>query len=248
MDSVCDLLASRARGPAPNRVEGYGASFYLPGGPADQPAPSSQQPVQGPPPVDAEAFVRRVMENSQAVVNALIGYQYAGDPQAERTQKEYALTITEAQLGERLNRWLDYLRQATSGAHPTTLEAMINDFNALQSLETLVEIDTNIYMARGFVPPRNTEILNLLLKSRALSEALAAAIQSEAYRRGLATGIDLGRRTALSNIVEMTIQGIKTLIDYGAQKAKEIAPALGGLAIALAMLVAAAAYAGSRRR
>lgn len=38
MDSVCDLLASRARG--------SGATFYSPGGPSDQPPPSSQQPAQ----------------------------------------------------------------------------------------------------------------------------------------------------------------------------------------------------------
>lgn len=41
MDSVCDLLASR-------RAQGSGATFYSPGGPSDQPPPSSQQPVQGP--------------------------------------------------------------------------------------------------------------------------------------------------------------------------------------------------------
>lgn len=216
--------------------------FYSPGGPSDQPVPTSQTAA-----VDQrQAMIDRVRSNAANWVEALLKYQYGGDPNALRIQRELVQTISEGDLAARLGKWLRYLRELTSQARGTEYERMINDYNAIASLEVLIGIDSNIFLARGFVPPDNAGLVEELIKARGVQRALFDAVQSEAFRRGLVVGLDLGRHTWLEQALASVVSGVKDLMDFGVRKVREVAPDVGFAAIGLALL-AVVLMVGSRR-
>lgn len=220
--------------------------FYSPGGPADQPVPTSAPPSPEAAVDQREVMIERLRSNAAKWVEALLTAQYGGDPNALRIQRELAQTISEGDLAARLSKWLRYLRELTSQARGLEYERMINDYNAIASLEVLIGIDSNIFIARGFIPPDNAGLVQELIKARGVQRALFDAVLSEAGRRGLVAGLDLGRHTWLEQVLVSVVSGAKDLMDYGARKAKEVLPDVGFAAVGLALL-AVVLLVGSRR-